>query len=95
MAPYIPFPLYQNTLARHLREYGVTVHSLRRTYAYLLKSSGVHVTTAARLMGHANPMVTLSIYTQVRDDEILNSGLALHTLINSLRENPMAYSTAP
>jgi integrase len=83
MAPYIEFPLYQNTIARHLKEHHVTVHSLRRTYAYLLKESQVHVTTAARLMGHANPLVTLAIYTQVRDDEILQSGQALSELINS------------
>ena len=85
LAPFVDFPLYQNTIARHLKEYGVTVHSLRRTYAYLLKSSNIHVTTAAKLMGHANPLVTLSIYTQVRDDEILQSGHALSTLIDSLR----------
>jgi len=89
MAPYVEFPAYQNTIARHLKRHGVTVHSLRRTYAYLLKSSNIHVTTAAKLMGHANPMVTLSIYTQVRDDEILTTGQALSELINSLKEKPL------
>jgi len=64
-------------LARHLRRHGVTIHSLRKTYAYGLKTSGVHVTTAAKLMGHANPMVTLSIYTKVLDNEIDDAGTQL------------------
>jgi integrase len=57
-------------IARTLGEFGVTIHSLRKTYAYFLKTSQVHVTTAAKLMGHSNPLVTLKIYTIVRDDEI-------------------------
>jgi integrase len=38
------------------------------------KSSDVHITTAAKLLGHSNPMVTLKIYTQVLDTEIEKSG---------------------
>lgn len=38
-----------------LKPYGVTVHSFRKTYACTLKSAGIHVTTAAKLMGHSNP----------------------------------------
>ena len=75
------FPLYQKGIAKVLKPYGVTVHSLRKTYAYTLKSAQVHVTTASKLMGHANPMITLSIYTQVRDDEVGQSGLALSSYI--------------
>jgi integrase len=75
--PYLgyfePFPKRQCKLANKLRQYGVTVHSLRRTYAYSLKNSAVHVTTAARLLGHSNPLVTLQIYTGVRDEEIAAS----------------------
>jgi integrase len=54
--------------------HGVTVHSFRRTYAYLLKTQGIHVTTAQRLMGHSDPMMTLKIYTSVLDDEIDTAG---------------------
>ena len=61
------FPLWQKYIAKALRPHNVTVHSLRKTYAYNLKEAGVHVTTAAKLMGHSNPMITLKIYTQVRD----------------------------
>ncbi len=70
---YEPFPKKQCKMAKKLHKYGVTVHSLRKTYAYSLKSSNIHVTTAAKLLGHANPMVTLKIYTGVRDDEITAS----------------------
>lgn len=77
MRPYVSFPFYQDGIAKVLRPYGVTVHSLRKTYAYMLKNSQVHVTTAAKLLGHANPMVTMKIYTQVLDEEIDQSGVAL------------------
>lgn len=82
MSPFTPFPFYQDGIAKVLRPYGVTVHSLRKTYAYMLKSSQVHVTTAAKLLGHSNPLVTMKIYTQVLDDEIDKSGLALQEYMN-------------
>ena len=79
--PYLgyfdPFPKYQLTIADKLAPYGVTVHSLRKTYAYSLKTANVHVTTASKLMGHSNPLVTMKIYTAVKDDEITESGEAL------------------
>ena len=61
--------------------HGVTVHSLRKTYAYTLKSSQIHVTTAAKMMGHSNPLVTLKIYTLVLDDGIAKSVSALEAFI--------------
>jgi len=81
MSPFEPFPKYQNTIAKKLKPYGVTVHSLRKTYAYALKSSNVHVTTAAKLMGHSNPLITMKIYTAVLDHEIEKAGLALSEYI--------------
>ena len=77
LSEYVPFPKYQGAIAKALKPYGVTVHSLRKTYAYTLKSSNIHVTTASKLMGHSNPMVTLKVYTQVLDDEIDKSGVAI------------------
>ena len=82
LSPFEPFPAHQKVIARALAPYGVNVHSLRKTYAYTLKSANVHVTTAAKLMGHSNPMITLSIYTQVRDDEIGDSGRAVLKYLN-------------
>jgi integrase len=71
------FPSSPKTLRRALAPYGVTIHSLRHTYAYLLKQQGVHVTTAQRLLGHSDPRITMGIYTQVLDNEIDEAGLIL------------------
>ena len=81
LSEYVPFPKYQGTIAKALAPYGVTVHSLRKTYAYMLKNSDIHVTTASKLMGHSNPMVTLKIYTQVLDEEIDKSGVILKNFL--------------
>jgi integrase len=64
------FPKSRQAIARALAVHGVTIHSLRKTYAYFLKSNSVHVTTAAKFMGHSNPLITLKIYTLVKDNEI-------------------------
>ena len=68
------FPRSPKELRKTLAKSGVHIHSLRHTYAYLLKTSGVHVTTAQKLMGHSDPKVTLGIYTRFRDVEIDEAG---------------------
>ena len=82
LSEFQPFPMYQGSIAKALAPYGVTVHSLRKTYAYILKSSQVHVTTASKLMGHSNPMITLKIYTQVLDNEIDEAGESLRNYMS-------------
>ena len=77
VSPFIAFPKSPKTLRKVLRPYGVDIHSLRHTYAYLLKQQNVHVTTAQRLLGHSDPRVTMGIYTQVLDNEIDGVGLLL------------------
>jgi integrase len=76
--PYLgyfkPLPKTRKPIAKVLTPYDVTIHSLRKSYAYILKSNNVHVTTAQKLLGHASPMVTLSVYTQVLDSEIHETG---------------------
>lgn len=64
------FPVTHKPLMKAAHLHGITVHSLRRTYAYLLKTQGVHVTTAQRLLGHSDPVLTMKIYTGVLDSEI-------------------------
>jgi integrase len=64
------FPKTPRPLRKVLDPHEITIHSLRHTYAYFLKSNGVHVTTAQKLLGHADPRVTMSVYTRVLDDEI-------------------------
>lgn len=75
------FPTSPKTLRKVLKPFGVTIHSLRHTYAYLLKQQGVHVTTAQRLLGHSDPRITMGIYTQVLDSEIDEAGLILAKVI--------------
>jgi integrase len=70
-------PKSPKTLRKALKPYGVHIHSLRHTYAYLLKTQGIHVTTAQKLMGHSDPKVTLRVYTQVLDNEIDSTGAIL------------------
>jgi integrase len=79
MGHFNPLPRSPKPLRKALQPYGVNIHSLRKTYAYFLKSNDVHVTTAAKFMGHSNPLVTLKIYTLVRDNEVIDVG-------NTMRE---------
>jgi integrase len=81
VSPFIVFPKSPKTLRKVLKPYGVDIHSLRHTYAYLLKQQGVHVTTAQRLLGHSDPRVTMGIYTQVLDEEIDSAGVLLRSKI--------------
>jgi len=77
VSPFKVFPKSPKTLRKVLGPYGVDIHSLRHTYAYLLKQQGVHVTTAQRLLGHSDPRVTMNVYTQVLDNEIDDVGVLL------------------
>jgi integrase len=82
MSPFEPFPKTPKGIRRELSPYGVTIHSLRHTYAYLLKESGVHVTTAQKLMGHSDPKITLGIYTQFREAEIDEAAVLMRKKMN-------------
>lgn len=68
------FPKSYKPLQKAANAHGITVHSLRKTYAYLLKTQGIHVTTAQRLLGHSDPVLTMKIYTGVLDSEIDEAG---------------------
>ncbi len=75
------FPRSPKTLRNVLDPYGVCIHSLRHTYAYLLKQQGIHVTTAQRLLGHSDSRITMNIYTQVLDEEVDSAGILLRSKI--------------
>jgi integrase len=70
------------TMQKCANKHGVTVHSFRRTYAYLLKTQGIHVTTAQKLLGHSDPMMTLRVYTSVLDSEIDDAGDKLFNFLS-------------
>jgi integrase len=84
MGYFTTFPKTRKAVAKALSAHGVTIHSLRKTYAYFLKTNDVHVTTAAKFMGHSDPMLTLKIYTLVRDNEIEDVGNRLRLLLSAL-----------
>jgi len=71
------FPRTRVGIAKTLKAFDVTIHSLRKSYAYFFKNNGVHVTTAAKFLGHTDPIITLNIYTFVRDSEIDEIGTML------------------
>ncbi len=86
---FILFPKHPRTLRKALAPYGITIHSLRHTYAYILKKQGIHVTTAQRLLGHSDPKVTLSIYTRVLDNEIDDAGSILTLMVKRAHSSEM------
>ena len=81
ISEFKPLPKTPRPLRKVLSPYGVTIHSLRHTYAYLLKSQGVHVSTAQKLLGHSDPRVTLAVYTAVLDAEIDEVGEVLSKVV--------------
>jgi len=81
VSEFRPIPRHPRTLRKVLAPHGITIHSLRHTYAYILKRQGIHVTTAQRLLGHSDPKVTLAVYTQVLDNEIDEAGAILKLMV--------------
>jgi len=81
---FAPFPRSYKPMQQTANRHGINLHSLRKTYAYLLKTQGIHVTTAQRLLGHADPVLTMKVYTLVKDSEIDEAGLHL---LNFVQEN--------
>ena len=75
------FPKTYKPLQICANKHGVTVHSFRRSYAYLLKTQKIHVTTAQKLLGHSDPIMTLKVYTSVLDNEIDEAGEVLSKFI--------------
>lgn len=86
---FIPFPKHPRTLRKALTPYGITIHSLRHTYAYILKKQGIHVTTAQRLLGHSDPKITLSVYTRVLDNELDAAGSVLNLMVKKDNSSDM------
>jgi integrase len=51
----------------------IVFHDLRRTAATMLKSLGVPARDAQTILGHANIAVTLGVYSEVFDTEIVDA----------------------
>ena len=54
-----------------------TAHQLRHTYATMLYDAGVDVKTAQDFLGHADPTVTMNIYTHLSSQKKEKAILAL------------------
>ena len=50
-----------------------TAHQLRHTYATLLYNAGVDAKSAQEMLGHANIMTTLEIYTHLSKEKKTNA----------------------
>jgi hypothetical protein len=76
-----PFPNTSKVSSHEFAEHGAHIHSLRHTYARLLKTSGVLVATAQKLMRYADPGVIFGIYSHFRYEEIDNARAAIMDLL--------------
>lgn len=92
---YRQFPKSYKPLQQAVNKHGINLHSLRKTYAYLLKTQQIHVTTAQRLLGHSDPLMTLKIYTLVRDSEIDEAGKTLNAYVGNTVSGNIVDLTPP
>ncbi|MDQ3708051.1 MAG: site-specific integrase [Actinomycetota bacterium] len=58
-------------------------HTLRRTYATLLASRGVHPKAAQALLGHSSPVLTLAVYTAASSDMLRDAAATLEDAFDS------------
>lgn len=86
--------LHPENLTRALRDFSkaagfptLTPHLLRHTYCTLLFHAGADVKTAQKLMGHADPSVTLAIYTHYVESSGEKAAAAVGAMIDALPES--------
>lgn len=68
--PYEP-RTYQDLFKRCVRQAGIAdanFHSLRHTFATRALEQGMDIVTLSRLMGHANPSITMDKYGHAMDE---------------------------
>ena len=67
---------------------GVGLHSLRHSHASELLSKGAPITTVSKRLGHANPNITLSIYSHALEaDELAAAKIWDDAMVNVIDEN--------
>lgn len=83
--------MHPENLTRALRDFSkaaqfppLTPHILRHTYCTLLFHAGADLKTAQTLMGHADPSVTLKIYTHFIESNATKAAAAVGAMIDSL-----------
>jgi integrase len=80
---YLPRPKSSNGwFTRAVKAAGVqaiTPHDLRHSCASLAVSAGVNVLALARMLGHKDPSITLKIYADLFDTDLVVVAASLHT----------------
>lgn len=84
--PMLPGVLWQRNVAPAIERAEITKpklgwHSLRRSYASLLLSSGASLRVSMELMRHSTPEMTLSAYAQTVGDEKRDAGEKVALLV--------------
>ena len=95
-SPYEP-RTYQDLFKRCVRQAGIpdaNFHSLRHTFATRSLEQGMDVVTLSRLLGHANPSITLDKYGHALDDHKRISVAKLGD-IYSAKPEQKEYAPAP
>jgi integrase len=71
----------------------VRIHDLRHTFVSRLIESGADPRTAADLAGHADPRMTLSVYTHTRAEKRKEALLRAASPMDALLDRPRASPT--
>jgi integrase len=84
--PYWPATLWRRNVVPAIERAGITKsnlgwHTLRRTYASLLLSSGISLRVSMELMRHSTPEMTLGLYAQTVGDEKRDAGRMVASLV--------------
>jgi integrase len=84
--PYWPGTLYCRNVVPAIERAGITKpnlgwHTLRRSYASLLLSSGISLRVSMELMRHSTPEMTLGLYAQTVGDEKRDAGKVVAALV--------------
>jgi integrase len=53
--------------------HGVSLHSVRHSHASQLLSEGVPIPTVSKRLGHANPTITLKLYSHALESDELSA----------------------
>lgn len=71
--------------AAGMEDEGVTIHSLRHTYASFAIAQGVDAKTLQMQLGHSSPSITLNTYTALWPEQLDDVAYA----IGALREREL------
>ena len=74
----------RRSLTRAFRKHGiegVTPHGLRKTFCSLLARAKVHPRVAQQLMGHSKMDLTMRVYTEIDDGQLIEAVQSIPSMI--------------